>query len=267
MILSTKVKLIQLAALGILSGVFFGCSDPRKSTKDKAQKTEIKKPAPKKKKEEKKAFFLNNENAPKFLGEYFKKNPERDFVISTKYGEIEIRLSDKTPIHTGNFLYLVKEKQYYDSTLFYRVAEDFIIQGGDADNYLISGRKYSIGEYALPQEISPDLYHKPGAVAMCRHYDNKNDGLSVSYDFYIVIGKKVSELALQRLERENNITFTSQQRKLYKTTGGTPHLDGKHTVFGHVTSGMDVVEKISKLPTDSQDWPDENVFMKVKIKP
>ncbi|MGB0165271.1 MAG: peptidylprolyl isomerase [Luteibaculum sp.] len=212
-----------------------------------------------------KAFYLNNDNAPDYLANYFNENPERQVLIKTKYGEIILRLSEKTPIHSGNFLYLIKEKDYYDSTLFYRVAEDFLIQGGDADNFLISNRKYGIGEYALPMELDEELYHKPGALAMCRHYDNSNEGLSTSFDFYIVIGEKSTELQLQQLEREHNIRFSPDQRKTYKTIGGTPHLDGEHTVFGEVLSGMDVVKKISMQPTDSQDWPDENIFIEAEI--
>lgn len=213
-----------------------------------------------------KRFYLTNENAPEFLTDYFEKTSERNVILETKYGEIEFELSDKTPIHSGNFQYLIKEKQYYDSTLFYRVAEDFIIQGGDADNFMIRNRKYAIGDYALPQEFVPELYHKPGAVAMCRHYDNENDGLSSSFDFYIVIGEPSNEVTLQKLERENGITFTSTQRNMYKTEGGAPHLDGEHTVFGQVVRGMDVVRKISTVPTDSQDWPDENIHIKATLK-
>ena len=229
------------------------------------QKTTVKTKPVKEEKTEPK-FFLNNENAPAFLSNYLKENPERRFVISTRYGEIEIEISEKTPVHSGNFLYLVKKFHFYDSTQFYRVAEDFIIQGGDADSYLISGRKYSVGDYALEQEIHPDLHHKVGAVAMCKNYDKHNFGLSSSFDFYIVIGDKSSELQLQVHEREKGIVFSADRRAYYKNVGGTPHLDNEHTVFGQVVSGMDVVRKISEVSTDSQDWPEENIFMKVRIK-
>lgn len=250
---------ISVLAMALL----LACSNETPQSNPKKQTSST---SPKPEKLKKKPFFLTNKNAPDFLTKYFNKTDQRTVVLSTKVGDITFQLSDKTPIHSGNFQYLIQEKQYYDSTLFYRVAENFLIQGGDADNFMIRNRKYAIGEYALPQEFVPELFHKPGAVAMCRHYDNENEGLSSSFDFYIVIGEKSSELGLQTLERENKITFNTQQRKVYKTVGGTPHLDHEHTVFGQVTKGMDVVEKISRLPTDSQDWPDENIHITATLK-
>lgn len=257
---------MRLFLIAVVSFLLLGCDDDTQ-----VNHTTSVNEKPSKEKEETEiqdtAFYLNNNNAVEFLSKYFRENTERQVVISTKFGDIEISLSDKTPVHSGNFLYLVKEWSYYDSTLFYRVAEDFIIQGGDADSYLISGRKYAIGDYALPQEIHPDLYHKVGAVAMCKNYTKRNYGLSSSYDFYIVIGDKSKEIQLQAHERELGISYSPERREYYKQVGGTPHLDEQHTVFGQVTNGMDVVRKISELPTDSQDWPDSDVFMKIKIKP
>lgn len=257
---------MRLFSIAVASLLLLGCANNPQVEDASSHKEKL--PTEKKEPEvQDTAFYLNNDNAVEFLSNYFKENTERQVVISTKFGDIEITLSDRTPVHTGNFLYLVKEWSYYDSTLFYRVAENFIIQGGDADSYLISGRKYAIGDYALPQEIHPSLYHKVGAVAMCKNYTKRNYGLSSSYDFYIVIGDKSKEIQLQAHERELGISYSPERREYYKQVGGTPHLDEQHTVFGQVTNGMDVVRKISELPTDSQDWPDSDVFMNIKIKP
>ena len=211
--------------------------------------------------------WLSDQNSTPFLTDYFAENPERNFIISTEFGEIEIAISEKTPVHSGNFLYLVKEKQYYNQTQFYRVTPDFLIQGGDADNDMIQSRRFAIGEYSLPAEFGNDLYHKRGAVGMSRNYGDNPDKRSTAFDFYIIIGKKHQEIQLQAIERDNDIQFTAEQREVYKTVGGAPHLDHQHTVFGHIVRGMDVVEKISAQPTDSRDWPKRNIPMKITIEP
>lgn len=214
---------------------------------------------------DKKLLYISNKNAVDVFTQYFEKNKERNFTITTKFGPIGIKLYEDTPIHGGNFLYLVKEKHYFDSTLFYRISKDFIIQGGDADNDNIQSRRFSIGDYFLPAEFTPNHRHFRGAVGMSRSYGDNPDKVSSSFDFYIVIGKKVGNLQLKAVERDNGIQYAENDLNTYKSTGGAPHLDYQHTVFGEVTFGMDVVEKISKQDADSREWPIDDLKMAVSV--
>lgn len=213
---------------------------------------------------DKKLLYITNQNAVSVFTKYFKKNTERTFKLSTNYGDIVFRIFEDTPIHSGNFLYLVKEKQYYDSTLFYRVSKDFIIQGGDADNDNIQSRRFAIGDYYLPSEFTSKHRHYRGAIGMSRNYGDNPDKVSTAYDFYIVLGKKMAPIQLQAIERDNGINYSKTEAEIYKTKGGAPHLDFQHTVFGEVISGMEVAEKISLLEADSREWPKENVKMSIK---
>lgn len=212
-----------------------------------------------------KFLYLTNKNAVSTFKKYFAANKERFFTISTKFGDITIQLYEDTPIHGGNFLYLVKEKSYYDSTLFYRVTPNFIVQGGDADNDNIQSRRFAIGDYHLPAEFSNKRRHFRGAVGMSRTYGDNPDKVSTAFDFYIVLGKKMAPVQLQAIERENRIQYTPAEVQRYRTQGGTPHLDHQHTVFGEVVSGLDVAEKISTVKADSREWPYQDVTMAVSI--
>lgn len=246
----------------LMTFVLSSCNDTSPDViKEVPTKAEKKKEAsPKDKK-----LWLTDENAESILLPYFKENTERKFIIQTKLGDIEIELSNKTPIHTGNFVFLVKEKNYFDSTLFYRVAPKFIVQGGDADTDNIQTRRFSIGQYHLPAEMNKEgLYHRRGAIAMTRNYGDNPNKISTPYDFYIVLGKRHNEMQLQAIERDQKISFTDEQREVYKTIGGAPHLDGQHTVFGYVTKGIEVAEKISLIEADTREWPYENISMSIK---
>ncbi len=202
-----------------------------------------------------------------------KKDRKKDVLVQTSMGDMLIRLSDSTPLHRDNFLKLVKQK-YYDSVLFHRVINNFMIQSGDPDSKNAAAGK-PLGEggpgYTVPAEFRTTLFHKKGALAAARQGDNVNpQKASSGSQFYIAQGKKFTDGALDTLEtfRLQGRKIPADQREAYKTIGGTPHLDQGYTVFGEVIKGLDVVDKIAAVPTSKaadRDRPLENVII-VKAK-
>ena len=195
--------------------------------------------------------------------------------IFTSEGNIKVMLYDDTPEHKLNFLLLVKNKTY-EGLLFHRVIKDFMIQGGDpqskdADSTKILGSG-GVG-YSLPAEIRfPEHFHKRGALAAARN-DNP-EKQSSGCQFYIVTGKTATDKELDYFEKNVNnllspptpLKYSEEQRKIYKTFGGTPHLDGNYTVFGEVVQGFEVLEKIQNLPTGKNNRPQKNVvILKMKM--
>jgi len=247
-----------------------------------------------------------------------------EILITTAYGDIRVKLYDKTPKHRDNFLKLAKEG-YFDSTLFHRVIEHFMIQGGDPDSKNAKpGVLLGNGgpAYTIPAEIVPEYIHKRGVLAAARESDDVNPlKASSGSQFYIVQGKIFDEKGLDAVEvkvekrtkqfilfnilhkpensaslkefeqftqRKDSVQlqkliskFTTEiearyaqtipfklnaeQRKVYSTIGGTPHLDGAYTVFGEVVDGMDVVDKIAAIKTDTNDRPLINIPMHIKV--
>ena len=199
----------------------------------------------------------------------------RRVEMRTTAGDIVLELSDLTPIHRNNFMQLVEER-YFDSLLFHRVIENFMIQGGDPRTRDISGSEFfADGEETgdprywedIPAEINfPTLYHKRGALAAAREGDNVNpERRSSRTQFYIVWGRTFDDEQLdaqqQRISRSTagKVVLPDSIREVYRTVGGTPHLDGQYTVFGHVVSGLEIVDKIQLSATDSLDRPVEDV--------
>ena len=186
-------------------------------------------------------------------------------LFETNMGNIRVVLYNETPKHRDNFLRLVKSG-YYNGTIFHRVIENFMIQGGDS-----TSRHAAFGEpaggyspdYTVPAEIVfPTYYHKRGALAAAREGDDVNPKWeSSSAQFYIVYGKRMTDYQLDAvqakldLKTNNSVKLTPEQREMYYKKGGTPHLDGTYTVFGEVLEGLDVVEKIQRTTTDSHDRP------------
>jgi cyclophilin family peptidyl-prolyl cis-trans isomerase len=196
-----------------------------------------------------------------------KKDRKRDVLLQTNYGDIIIRLSDSTPLHRDNFLKLVKTG-FYDSVLFHRVIQNFMIQGGDPDSkHAATGQPLGEGGpgYEIPAEFRSSLFHKKGVIAAARNGDNVNpQKASSGSQFYIVQGKKFTDEELNALEvsRLKGIKIPPEQREVYKTTGGTPHLDRSYTVFGEVIKGIEVVDKIAAVKTSrgtDRDRPLEDV--------
>lgn len=191
---------------------------------------------------------------------------EKSIKIETNYGVIILKLYDNTPLHTANLVKLCKE-HYFDSTLFHRVIPSFVIQGGDPDSKH-AGPEKQLGDgdlsYLVPAEINAVNYHKRGALGMAR--DNNPEKKSSACQFYIVVGKVVTEEQLNTISTKTNRVFSAEQRKVYTTLGGTPFLDGNYTVFGEVTKGMEVVDTIAQLARNAADRPNVDVRMlKVRV--
>jgi len=176
--------------------------------------------------------LLTDNNAMEFFLEYEKENQEDKVRITTDFGIIEIQLYDKTKFHRANFVYLTK-RQYFNGTLFYRVVKDFVIQGGSSDDYNIAERRQKIGHYLLPPDTKRGYTHKRGAVSMPSSEIENAYKLASPFQFFII-----------------------------QRNGGADYLDGDYTVFGEVTKGMDVVDKINAVKTDDGDWPLSNVYIR-----
>ena len=177
-------------------------------------------------------FLLTDKNVMEFFLEYDKKHKENKVRISTDFGEIDIQLFEATKFHRSNFIYLTKKK-YFNNTQFYRVINNYIIQGGNSDDQKTLNKRKKIGRYLLPNDHKKGFKHDRGMVSMPSSAVANPYKMASPYEFFIV-----------------------QQR------GGAHHLDGDYAVFGKVIRGMDVVDKIAAVPTDKGDWPQNNVYIK-----
>jgi peptidyl-prolyl cis-trans isomerase B (cyclophilin B) len=114
--------------------------------------------------------------------------------------------------------------------------------------------------YTIPAEFVPEYFHKKGALAAARIGDAVNpEKRSSPSQFYIVQGRTFTDEELDQIEEQLHLQFSEVQRGIYKTVGGTPFLDHNYTVFGEVVKGMEVVDAIASLPTDSRDFPLKDV--------
>ena len=238
-----------------------------------------------------------------------KNDIKKDIEFKTDYGDLIFRLSDETPKHRNNFIKLVNQ-QFYDSLLFHRVINHFIIQTGDPDSKLAKSGE-PLGEsdlpYTIPSEFNANLFHKRGALNAAREdnperassstqftfvqgriytdstlniaekringwlafnkvlHQTENKEIAALYeglrkrqtnlDSLVLINNKIKVLAEKELKKGMLYKIPEEHRQIYKTIGGDAHLDQNYTVFGEVVKGMDVVDSIAKVPTDSLDCP------------
>jgi peptidyl-prolyl cis-trans isomerase B (cyclophilin B) len=188
----------------------------------------------------------------------------------TSEGTLILKLYNETPLHRDNFKKLVESK-FYDGIKFHRVINGFMAQAGDPnskkDDFKGQLGQNSEGE-TIPAEINPKLFHKKGALAAARMGDNVNpEKKSSGSQFYIVQGRKISQQQLTQMESrinkkvknfqhtENNFQFSDSARKIYQEIGGTPFLDNGYTVFGEVTEGIEIIDKICSVKTARGDRP------------
>lgn len=179
---------------------------------------------------------LDSPSAMEFFLEYDKHHKENKVRITTDFGDIDILLLKETKFHRSNFIYLTKRK-YFDGTQFFRVINNFMIQGGNGDDMETARKRQKIGKYLLPRDTNRGFKHDRGTVSMPSSDIENPHKLASPYQFFIV-----------------------------QQNGGAHHLNGDYTVFGKVINGMDVVDKIASVKTDEADWPLKNVYIrKVEI--
>lgn len=187
------------------------------------------------KKIEKSWDSLKRHNVEAFFTAYKKKNKETTVLIKTKFGNIKLLLYNDTPIHRANFIFLTKIG-YFNTTVFYRVAKNFVIQGGNSDDLYTMKQRQKYGNYLIKPEFRPHRKHKYGALAAARHWEGNPNKLSSPFEFYIV-----------------------QNRK------GAHHLNNEHTVFGEIISGYSTMEKISKVEVGIDEWPKVDIKMTLEV--
>ncbi|MBD5430906.1 MAG: peptidylprolyl isomerase [Lactobacillus sp.] len=172
-------------------------------------------------------------------------------IIETNHGKIVVQLFEKqAPKTVENFIGLVKEG-YYNGTIFHRVISDFMIQGGDPNGDGTGGESIWGGNFE--DEFSDELFNIRGALSMANAGPNTNGS-----QFFIVQNKNMPKRYIREMAPAG---YPKEIIKRYKQ-GGTPWLDQKHTVFGQVIEGMDVVDEIAKVPRNKlNDKPKEDVIV------
>ncbi|MDC1107269.1 peptidylprolyl isomerase [Prolixibacteraceae bacterium] len=219
------------------------------------------------------ANLIKNAHSPRTISSLIntstaeqKKNAQiKDITIITSYGDIHIRLFNNMPQYRDNFIKLIKEG-FYKDLLFHRVIEGFVIQSGAADTK-DAGKDDIVGwkgpGYTLPAFINPKYFHKRGMIGSPRLPNDVNtDKRSDGAQFYIVQGRKYNNRELDDIEKNTHYKFSNKQREIYRTQGGAPTLDGEYTIFGEVTSGISVVDKIAQEEVNNNWRPLNNIRIK-----
>lgn len=200
------------------------------------------------------AYAINNPDAsfPQLSSDIAEN--EAAVKIKTTEGDITIKLfPEQAPLTVENFLTHAKNG-YYNGTIFHRVIKDFMIQGGDPLGNGTGGESIWAGKgttidagYGFKDEISAFLYNIRGSLSMA----NAGAGTNGSQFF---INQNTTDMSSQL----STSSYPGKIIEAYKN-GGNPNLDGKHTVFGQVIEGMDIVDKIASVETDSSDKPKTDI--------
>lgn len=169
-------------------------------------------------------------------------------IMHTNMGDIKIKLFvNEVPRTANNFIELAK-KGYYNGIIFHRVIKDFMIQGGDPTGTGMGGE--SIYGEKFEDEFDLKLHNVRGALSMANAGPNTNGS-----QFFIVQADSCPDTMLSQLEQLTDRGFPADTIEDYKTLGGTPWLDFKHSVFGQVYEGMDVVDDIANVRCGAGDRP------------
>ncbi|MBQ7045792.1 MAG: peptidylprolyl isomerase [Clostridia bacterium] len=181
-------------------------------------------------------------------------------IMNTNQGTIKIKLfPQQTPKTCENFITHAKNG-YYNGLKFHRVIKDFMIQGGDPAGNGTGGQ--SIWGGSFQDEFSVDLHNLRGALSMANSGPNTNGS-----QFFIVQASTCPEQMLDQMEQLVDRGFPRDIIDDYKELGGTPWLDFRHTVFGQVYEGMDIVDKIANVKTGANDMPVDDVLIEsIEIK-
>lgn len=185
--------------------------------------------------------------------------------IETNLGLMIFQLAKETPKHSKNFVKLAK-RGYFDQYTFNRVIKGFVIQGGETDSaYAEMLKKDSTSVKYLAPEFAVNLFHQKGALAAGR--DDNKEKKSFEGQFYVVDGKKYTDIQLDAVEKRlgNGFKFTEQARNAYKTIGGVPHLDQNYTVFGQLVQGWEILERIASTDKNKADQPLKAITLKVSV--
>lgn len=179
---------------------------------------------------------------------------EKIAVMQTNMGDVKIRLfPEAAPKAVENFIGHA-ENGYYDGLIFHRVINDFMIQGGDPTGTGMGGE--SIYGHSFEDEFDLSARNYRGALSMANAGPNTNGS-----QFFIVQAKKVDDGLIDQMTELADRGFPEEVTENYKRVGGTPWLDFKHTVFGQVFEGMDVVDKIAQVKVGPQDKPVYDVII------
>uniref|UniRef100_UPI0040499227 peptidylprolyl isomerase n=1 Tax=Gelidibacter sp. TaxID=2018083 RepID=UPI0040499227 len=210
----------------------FNCQD--QPSKQKTETVSKKKDSiqPSNDEEKRKYPLLNDENAMEFFLEFEKENKENKVRITTDFGTIDVLLFEETKFHRANFIFLTKQG-YFDGTQFYRIVNNFIIQGGNSDEMVAADKRRKIGKYLLPKDTRHGFKHDKGVLSMPSSEIENPYKMASPYEFFIV-----------------------------QQPGGAKHLDGDYTIFGKVIAGLDVVDTIAAQKTDGSEWPLHNIYIK-----
>lgn len=171
-------------------------------------------------------------------------------IIETNYGKMHFQLFPQiAPKAVENFIGL-SNKGYYDGVVFHRVIKDFMIQGGDPTGTGMGGN--SIWKTPFEDEFADNLFNLRGALSMA----NAGPGTNGS-QFFIVQNQNLDPMMVKEMETAKYPTEIIEKYR----EGGTPWLDHRHTVFGHLISGWDVLDKIANVKTDTSDRPEKDVVI------
>lgn len=197
-----------------------------------------------------------------------KKDGNYHVLIMTDAGDMIVKLYNETPLHRDNFIAKVKSG-FYDSLMFHRVINNFMIQGGDPNSKKAQPGQ-TLGNGSAPGGLIPaefrteqGIYHKRGVLAAAR--DNNPEKASSNCQFYIVQRPAWRTTQLDSTIVQRKLVLNDAQKKLYTTLGGTPHLDGEYTVYGELEHGFEVLDKIAASKTNKSNRPETDVRMRMFV--